>query len=154
MPTHDELCLLCCHLSCWSYNHCSWTNHHLFHLKIPTLEKLCHPKALLSTGQTRGNDYFIQTEISAIFPCVYSIGYVVNLIIYQQKPTYDLLYSVIMAAISALISIIFLIFGHSIIQRKVKIHSTDISSIHINLEVTYKDLNPTSFMTNDFDSSA
>ena len=132
MPTHDELCLLCCHLSSWSHYNSDRANHHLFHLKVSALEKLYHPEAFISIGQTSGTDLLIQTEISAIFPCVYSIGYVVNLFIYQQKPTYDILYSVIMAAISVFISIIFLLFGHSIIQKRVRIHSTDISSIHIN----------------------
>jgi uncharacterized protein YacL len=93
------------------------------------------------------------TIIAATFPFIYSIGYVVNLIIYRQNPTYNILFSIIMACISAVISFIFVFFGHSIVKSRVKLNSTDISSIYLNEEMTYKDLNPTSFMANDYQSS-
>lgn len=51
-----------------------------------------------------------------------------------------------MASISAVISILFMLFGFSFAKNHVKLSAGDISMIYVSEEVTYKDLNPTSFM--------
>ncbi len=58
-----------------------------------------------------------------------------------------------MASCTLLISIMFLIFGNKIAKNKIKIQLKDISGIYVSEEITYKDLNPTTFWADDNEKS-
>lgn len=62
----------------------------------------------------------MQTKIAALFPLIYSLGFVLNLFTYVRNTTLDNFYSVALLAISIPITLIFLIKGHQLARRFIK----------------------------------